>query len=567
MWLLLFGACLRARVEALDADIAGLEREIAATEEVVAHMKARLDRARHHIAPTRVARNEPEGFQPSAPIPKGDPSRPDVIVVSVDTLRADHLGAYGYSTSTSPFIDQLAAEGTRFADAWSPSPWTLPSHTTMLSGQLPTRHGTIEDDLHIRDDVPLVQEVFQAAGYQTHGVVATLYVSSKYGFQRGFDRFHDFGVLSKELNNLSTVDANHVAHHALHNLQNSQPGRPVFQFLHMYDPHYAYNAPPPWNEKFDRKPAVGDAVYKKYEDYLKHMIDDAQLAHQIAQYDEEIAYVDEALRQLVTAWRASGRSLIVVVTADHGEEFGERGSWGHGHTLFREQLHVPWIVQGPGIRTQVVDHRVGTEDLAPTVAALAGLRFDPPDGTSRAGTLRTGAPAGGRPGRLADTSRFDTVRYRLHDGAWELQLDARLAWRHLCRVDVDPWCKKNLVDSESARADRMTADLLASLGAPWGVGRAGVVRSEGGFLYEGAKRHKKQATVDVGTRLTVLPQDGDMSWMAPEGGDPLGPWRPLGGVPLDDGAPLTYAGPVGDGLTKTDAERELLEQIGYVQED
>jgi arylsulfatase A-like enzyme len=257
---LLLVGCLRARIDALVADVAGLEREIAATEEVVAHMKVRLDRARNHLVPVRTPGNEPKDFDPLAPIPRGDSGRPDVILLSIDTLRADHLGAYGYGVPTSPFIDQLASEGTRFADAWSPSPWTLPSHTTMLSGQLPIHHGTIEDDLHIRDDLPLVQESFQEAGYQTFGIVATLYVSSKYGFDRGFDGFHDFGVLTKELNNLSTVGADQVFRHALQRLQKSQRGKPVFAFLHVYDPHYSYNAPIPWNEKFDRKPVVGDAI-------------------------------------------------------------------------------------------------------------------------------------------------------------------------------------------------------------------------------------------------------------------------------------------------------------------
>ncbi len=567
MWTFFLGGCIEARIEALERDISGLEREIAATEVVVEHMKLRMERARNSVVAPRFD-NDPVGFNAAAPIPPGDPKRPDVILLSIDTLRADHLGAWGYERPTSPFLDELAAQGTRFSDTWSPSPWTLPSHTTLLSGQLPSRHGTIEDDLRIRPTVPLLQESFQGAGYSTFGVVATLYVSSKYGFERGFDTFQDFGVLSKELNNLSSVQADQVFHHALASLQASEPGKPVFEFLHVYDPHYAYNPVSPWNEKFDRKPSVGDAVYKNYDEYRKHMIDDEQLAHQIAQYDEEIAFVDEQFRQLVTVWRASGRSLIVIVTADHGEEFGERGSWGHGHTLFREQLLVPWLVNGPGVKTQVVGDRVGTEDVAPTLAAFAGVPFEATDGVDRSKTLRSGTPVASSSGRLAETSRFDTVRYRLHDGSWELQLDARLAWRHLCNVAKDPWCKTNLVDGEETRANAMTAALVAAVGAPWTVREAGVIKSgEGGFLYEGGTRHKKNAAVEAGTRLSILPMDGRVMWASADGSPLKGPWRGLGGPLPGDLDPLIWTGPLVESVEKTDAETAQLVLLGYQDVD
>ncbi|MFT4979871.1 MAG: arylsulfatase A-like enzyme, partial [Myxococcota bacterium] len=127
-------------------------------------------------------------------LPPGDPDRPDIIFVSIDTLRADHLSSYGHSRETSPFLDRLAAEGVRFSQARSASPWTLPAHTTMLTGQLPSTHRVVDDNLSLADSVPVLPALLQEAGYNTGGFVSTLYVSRKFGFERGFDAFNDFGI-------------------------------------------------------------------------------------------------------------------------------------------------------------------------------------------------------------------------------------------------------------------------------------------------------------------------------------------------------------------------------------
>ena len=327
--------------------------------------------------------------------PAGDPLRPDVILLSIDTLRADHVGAWGYApvdvrgqaTSPTPYLDGLAASGTRFSQAWSAAPWTLPSHATILSGLLPIHHGVIEDDRSVGACVPLLQAAFQKAGYATGATVATLYLTKKYGFDRGFDHFEDFGI-STEKENLTAkplaekVFASEAAWGA------SLPaGKPAFAFVHVYDAHYPYDAPAPWNGRYDAETGDKGAKYKKYEFYLKHPLSAAELAHQTAQYDEEIAYVDEQFRQFVAAW-TKNRPAIVVVVADHGEELGERGSWGQAHTLWPEQLHVPMIVAGPGVAAQVVDRRAGLEDVAPTIAGLAKVPYDAVDGVDRSAAVR-----------------------------------------------------------------------------------------------------------------------------------------------------------------------------------
>ena len=126
--------------------------------------------------------------------------RPNVVLISIDTLRADHLSAYGHDRETSPFFDQLAAEGVRYSFARSASPWTLPAHTTMLTGQLPLTHKVVDDELRLPAEVPVLPELMQQQGYATGGFVGTLYVSRVFGFDRGFDRFEDFDIHTEKAN-------------------------------------------------------------------------------------------------------------------------------------------------------------------------------------------------------------------------------------------------------------------------------------------------------------------------------------------------------------------------------
>ncbi|MEM6927044.1 MAG: sulfatase, partial [Myxococcota bacterium] len=442
--LLLVLGCFTDRVAAVGDDLARLEADVVALREERAFLQRVLDET---PPPTLSERMDlsPRDADPDATLPPGHPRRPDVILLSIDTLRADHLGSYGYPRDTSPFFDRLASEGARFSEAWAPAPWTLPSHATMLSGLLPEHHGAIEDHLRVPPDVDFVSTAFQRAGYRTAAIVATLFVSSRYGFDRGFDHFEDFGIREKKENHLSLVDADHVFAHARHFTQTQGRGRPVFLFLHVYDVHYGYDPPPPHNEHFDRPPEWGDEKYRSYHTYLRRMIDAEQLEHQIAQYDEEIRFVDHAFEQLVSSFRAAGRDVVVAVTADHGEEFGERGSWGHGHTLFPEQLHVPWILHGPGVRPGVIDTRVGLEDIAPTLASLAGVRFGRSDGTSRAGLARGRRASKGRPAaQLASTSRFQSHVLRWHEPPWDLYVDVPHKTRILCDRSRDPGCRTNV---------------------------------------------------------------------------------------------------------------------------
>ena len=498
-----------------------------------------------------------------APLPAGDPARPDVVLVSIDTLRADHLGSYGYTRPTSPFIDSLAAGGTRYGAARSASPWTLPSHTTMLSGLLPSTHHVVEDNLSLSAATPVLAERMRAAGYATAGVVSTLYVSSIYGFDRGFDHFEDFGIHAEKQNLQNQVVAAGVIDDALAWMRKQAPGKPVFLFLHFYDVHYQYEPPAPYDTRFDRAPVDSDARYKNYHFHKtrKGRIDAAQMAHQVAQYDEEIAYVDDQLRRLSDTM--AGRQTLWVVTADHGEELGERGSWGHAHTLYQEQLHVPLIVAGPGVVPgQVYDQPVGTQDIAPTLATLVGQPIAA-DGIDLGPSLRGAAPP--PTGRLfpAETTRFDTNRLSAYRDGLRLEWDLPSGRRELFAHDSDPLEKRDLLADRPEDAAALQGALLGLLGAPWTAVAAGVVETSGVLL---PTAQRGPAGVAAGQRFLVLPYDAPVTLRAPDG-QLAGPFQLVGGDLPGAGGPLRLDGAAATGKVALDEQtRRQLEALGYLQD-
>jgi hypothetical protein len=562
---LLLTGCMDQRVQSLERDIRDLSLAVddLDADRRLIEQSVKTAQATGHMDYNR----NPAGWDPRSRLPRGNAKRPDVILISIDTLRADHLGSYGYARDTSPTIDGLAKRGARFTSMWSPAPWTLPSHTTLLSGRLPIDHGVIEDHIRIPDDVHLVQEAFSAAGYHTAGVVATLFVSRKFGFDRGFDFFHDFEITDARVNNLATVTAENVFAHATHWAQQEPDEQPLFLFLHVYDVHYQYSPPPPWDQKFDRRGLPSDARYVNYEKYLRHPLPADQLAHQIAAYDEEIAYVDDQIHRFLERWENNGRTAYVAITADHGEEFAERGSWGHGHTLFPEQLHVPWVLMGPDIPHREIRDRAGTEDVAPTLAGLAGIPFEGPKGINRAQQLRTGVtpesdhvPAG-----FADTSRFNTNKIRWHSPPLDCYVDLVNGQIRLCDVGKDATCK-TLAD-DPARGARCLSTLPAFLGTPWTAAAPGRVKVENGAIYDGSHPPERLIQVAAGQGFAVIPGDAKVSFQATDG-KVSGPWQPLGGAVPRSGDPLAFTGrAVKEGVVLSEDEKAMLEELGYLQRE
>jgi choline-sulfatase len=288
-----------------------------------------------------------------------------VVVVSIDTLRRDHVGAYGYARPTTPRLDALAREGLLFEDAVSISSWTLPSHLSLLTSVDPAVHGGTDMRRGFNRRSPTLPALLRGAGFSTHAVTSHLYVSSVYGLDEGFEHL-DFR---------QDRPATEVAQRAI-DLLDRYGDRPFFLFLHLYDPHWHYDPPDHTRRMFVGQYQGGlTGNWKDFSTRTRENTSPADLAHLLALYDGEVRYADEEVGRVLDHLSARGLAgnTLVVVTSDHGEEFLEHGSWEHQKTLYEEVLRIPLIVRGPGIAPRRDAGQVSLLDVAPTVLAWAGV--------------------------------------------------------------------------------------------------------------------------------------------------------------------------------------------------
>jgi arylsulfatase A-like enzyme/thioredoxin-like negative regulator of GroEL len=299
----------------------------------------------------------------------GRQARPSVVLITLDTTRADHLGCYGDRQSHTPTLDSLAACGVRFADAVTPVPITTPAHTSILTGLNPARHGVRDNGNQALDAaVPLVQEPFRAAGYSTAAFVSAFVLERQFGLARGFEVYSD--QLYNERLGLRTARA--VGRW----IERCDPKRPFFLWVHFYDPHWPYRPVEPYRSLDLPSP-----------------------------YAKEIAQVDDAVRRVLSSLRRRGllARTLVVVAGDHGEMLGEHGEPEHGVFLYEAALRVPLIVCLPGGTPRVCDAPVSLIDIAPTLLEAAHLApLAGAEGTSLMPLLR-GKPRAARPAEYCET--------------------------------------------------------------------------------------------------------------------------------------------------------------------
>jgi len=336
-----------------------------------------------------------------------------VVWVSVDTLRADHVGHLGYERDTTPTLDRLAAEGATFRAASSASPWTLPSHASMLTSSFPSTHGA-DDRTGLGPELPTAAEMFARAGWFCGAFTSHLYLSPTFGFERGFHTFHVDQDARAEV----------VIERALDWLR-AHGEQPTFLFIHLFDPHWGYGAPEPYTTMFDpdyRGPASGSYLESVLPFKDPKVVPEARdLDHVVARYDGEIRYTDQAIGRLLDGIAQLGlaHDTLTVVTSDHGEEFREHGSMGHGTALYEEQLHVPLILHGASVRaTPPIDAPVRTVDILPTLADLAGVELDglpTVGGVSLVPLLRD--PTFEVPPAFAETRRFSRPKRSMRRGS------------------------------------------------------------------------------------------------------------------------------------------------------
>ncbi|MFN2427470.1 MAG: sulfatase [Candidatus Binatia bacterium] len=329
-----------------------------------------------------------------------DPSRPlrNVVLISLDSLRADHVGAYGYERDTSPNFDRFAREGVMFRNAISTSSWTLPTHLTMFTGRSQISHGVVVDTRVLSTAIPTLGEIFHEAGYETAGFVSGPYVGGHYGYARGMDTYIDLSaqwgkgaearaaILSPEINEkaLAWLDEERTA--------------PFFLFLHYFDIHYDFVPPAPYDTMFDPD-YTGTMDGRQFieRDDVHPKMDPRDLEHILALYDGEIRFTDEHVGRVLDRLRSKGLldNTVVMIVSDHGDEFFEHGNKGHHRTVYDEVLRIPFALRLPGGEHagKTYDAQVTLLDVFPTLLDAAG--FTPPataEGVNLAAWLRGSAP-------------------------------------------------------------------------------------------------------------------------------------------------------------------------------
>lgn len=376
-----------------------------------------------------------------------NPAKPawNVVLITIDTLRADHLGCYGYTKIKTPNIDELAADGTRFERAFAVVPVTLPSHSAMLTGTYPMLSGMHDFSVNrLSPTQPTMAFAMKRAGYATGAVIASAVLDSRFGLNQGFDFYYDHFDFSR-LNeaNMDEMErpGNVVADIALDWLgKNAQ--KKFFLWMHLYDPHFPYTPPEPFKHEYAAQP-----------------------------YDGEIAFADEQVGRVVRYLKEKGiyQNTVIVLAGDHGESLGEHGEKTHGFFIYNATMHVPLIIRVPGSTGgRMVADPVSLVDLMPTVLAAVGVETPAKaQGKSLLARVRGGD---GEAGERDRSVYGETFLPRIHFNWSELRSSENAKYHfidapkpELYDLAKDPGELHNLVGEKKAVAEEMRAKLAAMI--------------------------------------------------------------------------------------------------------
>ncbi len=389
----------------------------------------------------------------------GGPAALNVMIIAVDTLRADHLGCYGYTRNTSPYIDDLASHGVLCERCVSPAPWTLPSFSTVFTSLYPTQHGASTVNSRLRTSFPTLAEILKNHGYATGAVVNAPALKPAYGVNRGFDHYHMTpeegriadGTTGDALAWLDTVG-----------------DRPFFAFVHYFDPHLSYSPPSPYDETFSGGYAgrIGDSFnlegFSRVRDSMFVQMEDLSAADWgriVALYDGEIAFTDKAIADLISGLDERGirENTLIVFLSDHGEEFFEHRGFEHGHSMYDELLHVPLLFSLPGKLPEGVrlSRPVRLLDVAPTILDFLGM--EPPlhyEGVSIAPLLQGKGQALGGDGKLLphDVAYSEAIMHGREKKSvtaypWKLVYEMGTEEQMLFNLDEDPGEMQNVIET------------------------------------------------------------------------------------------------------------------------
>ncbi|GAB4108593.1 MAG: hypothetical protein Kow001_06470 [Acidobacteriota bacterium] len=384
----------------------------------------------------------------TAPTQQGGEAPPppphDIVLVTIDTLRADYLGCYGRKTVHTPELDGLAARGVRFEHAIVQVPLTTPSHACILTGTYPQIHGVRDMGAFILDPkAPTLAEQLRAAGLRTAAFVGAAVLNRRYGLNRGFEVYNDDMAGQSEEEKLpgvvAEVRAEVVVERALAWLQSLQPQERMFLWVHVYDPHFPYDPPEPFR---------GDDLY-----------------------GGEVEYTDTQIGRLLAGLKAAGRDRdsLVVVMSDHGESLGEHGEMTHGVFLYDSTMRVPMIMAGPGIgEGQVIRQQVRSIDVTPTILDFLGLEPRPElSGISLLPLAREGQPVRTHYAYMETLYPKTQMRWSelrgMRTDRWKLIVAPKPEFYDL---ENDPSESENVLSRHPAEADRLQKQVWVVDGPP-----------------------------------------------------------------------------------------------------
>ncbi len=413
----------------------------------------------------------------------------NVLLVSIDALRRDHLGCYGYERVKTPNFDRFAASATKFENAYCSAPWTLPSMASMITGRYPAICGV--DELHrLRPGIPALAEILRSRGYRNEAYVTNIFMHPEYGYADGFDLylmngdkrwlypFREtllYGWISTALRALDRKlgrgrdDTRYNGDETVAALRRLGKGRrPFFLWCHFMDPHNPYAPPPGYVPEY---PGIAPAeAYELLEQLRATGLNagDSPISESRAPvfemlYDGEIAYVDEQFGRIIDALREEGldRKTMVFVLNDHGEEFYDHGSYGHGHTFYPELIDMVLVAQVPGqefppaARGRYITH----VDIMPTI--LDALGIEPPAGLDGRSIFRE-APAASDEGRaIAECLQKGTDKRAVRRDEWLLILDLGTNERELYDLAEDPGARENLAGKGLAEEELLSREIAS----------------------------------------------------------------------------------------------------------
>lgn len=408
---------------------------------------------------------------------RGQPAvRPDIVLVTIDALRADHVGAYGYPRLTTPAIDAFMRRHVRFANAIAQAPYTKASIASLMTGLYASAHGAVTTSVpfvetmtgHAKNPIltdvlspstPTLASLFRIAGYRTIGLTANPFLIEDFGFGQGFDAFQfypggDFAT------------AQHLVSDGIETARTTPVTQPMFLWLHLMEPHSPYTPPPLTAGMF--KPTGGPEPIRDPSGIPPWLLPGSpnDRRQYISAYDDEVAAADVAFDTLIREIHSIrlGRAAVVVLTADHGEQFLEHGGWEHSSNLYDELIKVPLGIQVPGVPARTVDEQVQLIDLFPTLLELADADVPSNSGRSLRPLFRGHADA-----RIA-VSEVVASQYAVRDRGFKL-IESSAGREQLFNLSTDPAEQHDISATNPARVAAMRTDLHRVLARALGTGR------------------------------------------------------------------------------------------------